>query len=209
MPALDHYSQQVAFKRLQLAEYSQNLLPRRTINTNYLPFQFAWLGNASSMALDHRLWACQAGVPLGPPWSYGQFRFRTEAFNLLRTSKGLPWWLSGEEPTCQSKSHRRHGFDPWVRRSPGEGNGHPLQYACLGNPMDGGAWRATATASQESQTWLSGWTKTATTRTSEPFQNSISLHRTPADLTCVIAVESCILLKKQGYLGKTYNDTHI
>ena len=30
------------------------------------------------------------------------------------------------------------GEDP-----PGEGNGNPLQYSCLGNPMDGGAWRAT------------------------------------------------------------------
>ena len=29
-------------------------------------------------------------------------------------------------------------------RSPGEGNGHTLQYSCLGNPMDRGAWRATA-----------------------------------------------------------------
>ena len=29
-------------------------------------------------------------------------------------------------------------------RSPGEGNGNLLQYSCLGNPMDGGAWRATA-----------------------------------------------------------------
>ena len=29
------------------------------------------------------------------------------------------------------------------RRSPGEGNGNPLQYYCLENPMDGGAWQAT------------------------------------------------------------------
>ena len=28
-------------------------------------------------------------------------------------------------------------------RSPGEGNGNPLKYSCLGNPMDRGAWRAT------------------------------------------------------------------
>ena len=27
-------------------------------------------------------------------------------------------------------------------RSPGEGNGHTLQYSCLGNPMDSGAWQA-------------------------------------------------------------------
>ena len=33
----------------------------------------------------------------------------------------------------------RHGFDPWAGRSPGEGHGNPLQYSCLGNPMDRGA----------------------------------------------------------------------
>ena len=31
-----------------------------------------------------------------------------------------------------------------LRRSPGEGSGNPLQYYCLGNPIDKGAWRATA-----------------------------------------------------------------
>ena len=34
---------------------------------------------------------------------------------------------------------------PGLRRSPGEGNGNPLQYACLENSMDGGAWWATVT----------------------------------------------------------------
>ena len=32
------------------------------------------------------------------------------------------------------------GSIPGSGRSPGEGNGTPLQYPCLGNPMDGGAW---------------------------------------------------------------------
>ena len=32
---------------------------------------------------------------------------------------------------------------PELERSPGEGNGNPLQYCCLGNPMDRRAWRAT------------------------------------------------------------------
>ena len=32
---------------------------------------------------------------------------------------------------------------PGLERSPGEGNGNPLQYSCLRNPMDRGAWRAT------------------------------------------------------------------
>ena len=32
------------------------------------------------------------------------------------------------------------GLIPGPRRSPGEGNGNPLHYSCLGNPMDKGAW---------------------------------------------------------------------
>ena len=34
----------------------------------------------------------------------------------------------------------------------GEGNGNTLQYSCLGNPMDGGAWQATAMGLQKNQT---------------------------------------------------------
>ena len=51
---------------------------------------------------------------------------------------GPAWWLSGKEPACQWTRHR---FDPWIR-IPGEGNGNPLQYSCLGNPNDRGAWWA-------------------------------------------------------------------
>ena len=35
------------------------------------------------------------------------------------------------------------GSIPWSGRFPAEGNGHPVQYSCLGNPMDRGAWWAT------------------------------------------------------------------
>ena len=35
------------------------------------------------------------------------------------------------------------GLIPELGRSPGEGNGNPLQYSCLGNPMERGAWQAT------------------------------------------------------------------
>ena len=35
------------------------------------------------------------------------------------------------------------GSVPGRGRSPGEGHGNPLQYSCLGNPMDRGAWQAT------------------------------------------------------------------
>ena len=37
---------------------------------------------------------------------------------------------------------RDKGLIPALGRSPGEGNGNPIQYSCLENPMDGGAWKA-------------------------------------------------------------------
>ena len=37
----------------------------------------------------------------------------------------------------------RHGFNPWIGKIPGGGHGNPLQYSCLENPMDRGAWQAT------------------------------------------------------------------
>ena len=43
---------------------------------------------------------------------------------------------------------------PGSGRSPGEGNGNPLQYSCLDNPMDRGAWRATVLGIAKSQTRL-------------------------------------------------------
>ena len=53
---------------------------------------------------------------------------------------GFPGCASDKESACQCRRHKRCGFDPWVRRSPGEGNGNPLQYSCLKNSMDRGAW---------------------------------------------------------------------
>ena len=38
---------------------------------------------------------------------------------------------------------RRHGFEPWVRKTPWRGHGNPLQYSCLKNLMDRGVWQAT------------------------------------------------------------------
>ena len=44
------------------------------------------------------------------------------------------------------------GSIPGPGRSPGEGNGNPLQYFCLGNPKDKGAWQATVHRVAKSQT---------------------------------------------------------
>ena len=54
---------------------------------------------------------------------------------------GFPGGASSKEPACNA-GDMSCGFDLWVRKIPGEGHGSPLQYSCLENPMDRGAWRS-------------------------------------------------------------------
>ena len=51
-------------------------------------------------------------------------------------------------PAMQETRVRSLGWED----TPGEGNGNPIQYSCLGNPMDRGAWRATIHGVSKSQT---------------------------------------------------------
>ena len=46
-------------------------------------------------------------------------------------------------------------IDPWIAKTPGGGHGNPLQYSCLENPMDWGAWRARVHKVEKSWTRLS------------------------------------------------------
>ena len=58
-------------------------------------------------------------------------------------SVGLVGFPGGAEVKASTCNVRDLGLIPGSGRSPGEGNGNPLQYSCLENPMDGGAWWAT------------------------------------------------------------------
>ena len=49
--------------------------------------------------------------------------------------QGFPGDTSEEESTWQCRRPKRPRFDPWVRKIPGVGNGHSLQYSCLENAM--------------------------------------------------------------------------
>ena len=64
----------------------------------------------------------------------------------------LPFQFTPLSKTCQNKE--------CLRPSHGEGNGTPLQYSCLENPMDGGARWAAVRGVAKSQTWLSDFTFT-------------------------------------------------
>ena len=65
---------------------------------------------------------------------------------------GFPGGSASKEPACDEEDP---GLTPGSGRFPGEGNGNPLQYSCLENSMDRGAWNATVHGVAKSQTQLS------------------------------------------------------
>ena len=56
---------------------------------------------------------------------------------------GFPDGSAGKGITCNAGDTGDGGLIPGSERSSGEGNGNPLQYSCLENPIDRGAWQAT------------------------------------------------------------------
>ena len=61
---------------------------------------------------------------------------------------GFPCGSDSKESVCMAGDP---GSIPRSKRSPGEGSGNPLQYSCLENSMDRGAWRATVHGFTESE----------------------------------------------------------
>ena len=63
-----------------------------------------------------------------------------EAFKYLCLVKVMGFLMVAQDGKVSAYNAIDLGSIPASGRSPGEGNGHPLQYSCLENPMDGGAW---------------------------------------------------------------------
>ena len=79
-----------------------------------------------------------------------------------------PWGFPGDSVVKNLLANTGDaGSIPGSGRAPGEENGNLLQYSCLGKPMDRGAWQAMEL--QNSQTWLSDWTK----KQFEPFRCNV------------------------------------
>ena len=64
--------------------------------------------------------------------------------------------------SASARDTRDTGSIPGLGRSPGEGNGNALQYSCLENSIDRGAWWAAVHRATEGWTWLSHWKHTHT-----------------------------------------------
>ena len=83
----------------------------------------------------------------------GHLTRKVPSYDLLGFLGSTTWEVVKNLPVNEGDI-RDTGSIPGSGRSPGGGHGSPLQYSCLGNPMDRGAWRATVYGIAKSQTWL-------------------------------------------------------
>ena len=77
---------------------------------------------------------------------------RMDSKNIILSENANFLWRSGKEYVCQCRRCTRHSSIPGWGRLPGGRNSNPLQYSCLENPMDRGAWQARVHGVAESET---------------------------------------------------------
>ena len=91
----------------------------------------------------------------GPPGKSPLASFKMYLVSIYTCLWGFP---GGSEVKASASDAGDLGLIPGSGRSPGEGNGNPLQYSCLENPMDRGPWWATVHGVAKSWTRLSDFT---------------------------------------------------
>ena len=79
------------------------------------------------------------------------YRFCSTDWHICLYASQLPQWLSWWRICLHCRRHRRCSSIHGLIRSPGEGNGNPVQYSWLRNPLDRGAWWATVQKVTKSQ----------------------------------------------------------
>ena len=103
-----------------------------------------------------RCWSLLCGVTeqtrAQAPWLHGSFKSSLVlCVCVCVCAAGCPGGSDSKESACNAGDS---GSIPGSRRAPGEENGYPLQYFCLENPKDSGAWWATLHGVEKSRTWL-------------------------------------------------------
>ena len=109
--------------------------------------------------------------------------------NFLYCGLGFP---GGSEVKASACNAGDLGSIPGSGSSPGEGNGNPLQYSCLENPKDGGAWWALVHGVTKSRTQLSDFTSLRFTIVVQSL-SCVQLFETPWTVVCQnsLSVEFC------------------
>ena len=83
----------------------------------------------------------------------------TQWLNNIKCFQGFPRWLSGKRICLPRQESEEKLVQSLGQEDPPEkGNGNSLQYSCLENPMDKGAWRTALHKVTKSQTRLNNWT---------------------------------------------------
>ena len=108
---------------------------------------------------DHIAYLSTSFLSLGEKKKLTLLKIQSDSGNQINASshdlRWLPRWLSGRESICNAGDM---SLIPGLGRFPGGGNGDSLQFSCLGNPMDRGAWRATVHGVAKIWTQLSTYT---------------------------------------------------
>ena len=101
----------------------------------------------------------------------------------------------GKESACNAADP---GSIPGSGRSPGEGNGTPLQYSCLGNPMDRGAWHSAVHGVTKNRKWLK-WLSTIA------LQYCVGFCHISAWISCRYTYISSLALQPSSHLSRNPN----
>ena len=81
-------------------------------------------------------------------------RGRDESYEAINQGRASQMKLVAKDPPANARDRGNESSVPGSGRSPGGGHSNPLQYSCLGNPMDRGAWWAPVHRVAKSQTQL-------------------------------------------------------
>ena len=127
------------------------------MNAKCISFYYCFLsgfwGPGLHLLFQHHQMALDCSRLLLPLW-LPVFYYTKESSTLYRHvfCIGLSLWLSGKITTCKARAAGEASLIPGSGRSSGGGHGNLIQYFCLENPMDRGAWQATVHSVAKSQT---------------------------------------------------------
>ena len=147
LPAQDHSGSR-GTKRSH-AQVSITPKPMLSTTTHYCPNNIVW-GNIQWM---------ENTCPITKAWSVSEGNRERAMSHCRNKNNSLVLWVSQvvqvvKNPPANAGDLRDSGSTPGSGRSPGGGHRNPLQYSCLENPMDRGAWRATVHSVAQNQTRL-------------------------------------------------------